>query len=54
MLESAGHSPGTARETFEVAFQTGFLREAFARELVERIRDRYTPLFRELGEKPPR
>jgi nucleotidyltransferase substrate binding protein (TIGR01987 family) len=74
VLESAGHAPGTAREVYQVAYQTGFIgdesgwlemiddrnrtvhtyNEEFARELAGRIRDRYVPLFRELGDKLPR
>ncbi len=74
VLEAAGHSPGTAREVYQVAYQTGFVQdesgwvemiddrnrtvhtynETFARELAGRIRDRYLPLFRDLGERFPR
>ena len=68
-LEEAGHSTDTARQVYQVAYETGFIEdetgwiemiddrnrtvhtynEAFARALVARIRDRYVPLFKELG-----
>ena len=74
VLESAGHTPGTAREVYQVAYQTNLIgdesgwvemiedrnltvhayNEGFARELAGRIRDRYLPLFTELGDRFPR